>query len=92
MKYIVTTVGILVIGAGIWYFFFYNTEDTGPDNLPTAEEVERMQEIEESSSQVAPNAVPGAGVRAPGTLPKPEPATTTATATIEAETEIDPQP
>jgi len=66
---------VVLLCAGYWFFikpilFGQNV----PTNPPTAEEVERMKEIERSSSQLAPNAVPGAGVRPVGSLPPTPPA------------------
>jgi len=61
---------VLLGGAGYWYANYMGwLSNYGPDNLPTAEERQRMQEVERSSSQIAPNAVPGAGVRPKGSLP-----------------------
>ena len=82
----------VLAGAGVWYMVRAGLfEDAGPTNLPTAEELERMREIDQSSSQVAPNAKPGAGVFAPGTLPPPPPvenaSSTTATSTDTTDSE-----
>lgn len=77
-----------LVGAGVWYMVHAGWfEDTGPTNLPTAEELERMREIDRSSSQVAPNAKPGAGVFAPGTLPPPPPPIEDASSTIATSTD-----
>jgi len=71
MKKILIFIFIIVfIGIGYWFFIQKNRKNE-PNNLPTADEIKRMREIEESSSQKAPNAVPGAGVRPVGSLPKP---------------------
>lgn len=73
-KIIITLVLVFILGAGFWYFVLPNLNTNGPSNLPTVEERQRMEAIEESSSKIAPNAVPGAGVRPVGSLPKtPEP-------------------
>lgn len=82
MKYLLTIIIIaILLGGGYWYgartgWF----EDTSPTNLPTAEEIERMEEIEDSSSTIAPNATPGTSVRPRGSTPRTPPtqeATTT---------------
>jgi len=78
MKYFLLGVGIAgLLGFGYWVVVQSGWFDssTVPSNLPTADERKRMQEIETSSSQIAPNAKAGAGVRPVGSLPKePEPA------------------
>ena len=59
-----------------------------PNTPPTAEELERIRAVEETSSQIAPDAKAGAGVFAPGTLPAPTPqpeSTTTESADTGAE-------
>ena len=72
----------VVLGVGVWYVIQTRSQDTGPTNLPTADERERMREIEESSSQIAPNAKKGVGVVPPGTMPPiPVSSTTVATGT-----------
>jgi len=77
MKYFLLGVGIAgLLGLGYWAVTQSGWFDGSavPSNLPTAEERKRMQEIEISSSQIAPNAKAGAGVRPVGSLPKePEP-------------------
>jgi len=88
MKAIVNTVLVLlVLGAGVWWYgaragWFVNHSPTNP---PTAEELERIEEIERSSSQIAPNAKPGAGVLPSGGTPRTQepaaPQATSATAT-----------
>ncbi len=85
-KILYTLIFIGILGAFYWYVIKPRLQDTGPTNLPTAEELQRIEEIEKSSSQIAPNAVPGAGVRPVGSLPKPEPtpvSTSTASSTQE---------
>jgi hypothetical protein len=57
-----------------------------PNNPPTAEEIERMEDIERTANEIAPNAKPGAGVFAPGTLPPP-PAPSTTTEAVASTTE-----
>jgi len=88
-KTIIIILAIAVIATGYWlskrYGWFGNEALTNP---PTAQEIKRMKEIEKSSSQIAPDAVPGAGVRPAGTLPKPTPVETEAT-TTEEKMEID---
>jgi len=55
---------------------------TAPSRLPTAGELERMAEIDRSSARIAPNAIPGAGVRPKGSLPpRTEPVNETTTTT-----------
>ena len=77
-----------LLGAGVWYAVQAGWfEDELPTNLPTAEEIERMREIERSSAQVAPNARAGAGVFAPGTLPPPVLESTSTEATTTESTE-----
>jgi flagellar basal body-associated protein FliL len=88
MKRIIVVLVVLVLLGGVWYFFFFDRGDTGPSNLPTQEDIQRMEEIEASSAQIAPNAVPGAGVRPKGsTPPKPEPTPTENSSTTTNETE-----
>ncbi len=83
IKYLITLLLVLLLGGVLsWYFFVRETKSEIPYNPPTAEELERIDNIEQSSSQVAPNAVPGAGVRPKGSLPRtPEPTATTSTET-----------
>ncbi len=73
------TLGVIITllaSAGYWYADYRGWINRyGPDNLPTAEERQRMAEVERSSSQIAPNAVPGAGVRPKGSLPPKQPET-----------------
>ena len=86
MKYTLIIVSIVfVLGLGYW-FFLRNTNE-GSTNLPTAEDWARIQAVEESSAQVAPNAVSGVGVRLEGDpeLAEPEPVTETSTTTNEAD-------
>lgn len=84
-KYLIwILVAVAILFLGYWFVVRPNLMDRGPSKPPTAEELQRMREIEESSSQIAPNAVPGAGVRPVGSLPRtPEP-TPAATGTEEA--------
>ncbi len=85
MKYLgILFITILLATAGYWIIFKTNIfSDETPENLPTKAEINRMEEIENSSSTIDPNAVPGAGVRPVGSIPKkpaptpPEKATTT---------------
>lgn len=92
-KILIAIVLLLLIGAGYWFIVRPNLGAKGPNNLPTADELRRIEAIEQSSSQIAPNAVPGAGVRPVGSLPKtpPEPApvstSTVSTTTTSVETE-----
>jgi hypothetical protein len=80
-KYLIVTFVLAVLGAaGYWYADYRGWINRyGPDNLPTAEERQRMAEIEKTSATIAPNAVPGAGVRPKGSLPPTPPPTPTAT-------------
>ena len=88
-KTFIAIVFLLIIGAGYWFLIRPNLGDSGPNNLPTAEEKKRIKDIEESSSQIAPNAVPGAGVRPVGSLPKtPEPTTESTTTASTTQTEV----
>jgi hypothetical protein len=81
---------LLLLVAGIaWYAMSagWFSGPVIPSNPPTAEELERIEEIKESSSQIAPDAKPGAGVYAPGTLPPPPtPSTTTEAVASSTET------
>jgi hypothetical protein len=92
-KTLLSIVLVLLLGAGYWFIIRPNLSKGGPDNLPTAEELRRIEAIEQSSSQIAPDAVPGAGVRPVGSLPKtpPEPViestSTASTTTPSPETE-----
>jgi uncharacterized protein YxeA len=71
MKRILTVITILaIVSFGAWFLFQRNKNKNGLENPPTAEELKRMEEIEKTSSQIAPDAVAGAGVRPKGTLPK----------------------
>ena len=86
-------IGLLVIVTLLagWFFFVRDSAPRGISNPPTAEELKRIEEIEESRSQRDPDAKTGVGVRPVGTLPPPtapkiEIATTstsTATSTLE---------
>ena len=87
MKYTITIlIVILVLFAG-WFFFFKDSGNKIPRNLPTAEDIERMEQVEQSSSKVDPNAKTGVGVRPVGSIPPtPEPeeeATSTSSTTTE---------
>lgn len=76
---------VILVGGGYWLFTYITANNNTPTNLPTAEDIERMRAIEESSSQVAPDAVPGAGVRPVGSLPpKTIETATTSTTTDES--------
>ncbi len=85
-KLIIFVLVVLLLGALYWYgsrsgWFV----DTSPTNLPTQEELQRINEIDQSSSQIAPDARAGAGVVPPGSAPPteaPEP-TTTAEETVD---------
>ena len=78
--YVGIGIAVLLIAGAVWYTVragWFEGPDI-PNNPPTAEELERMSEIERTANEIAPNAKPGAGVFAPGTLPPPPaPATTT---------------
>jgi len=94
MKYFFLGVGIaILLGAGYWVAMKSGWFDDNaiPSNLPTAEDRERMRAIETSSSQIAPNAKAGAGVRPVGSLPKEpevsESTSTTSTSTDQEDTE-----
>ncbi len=68
-------VAVLAIGGAYWYADYRGWfNNYGPDNLPTAEERARMQEIERTSATVAPNAKAGVGVVPRGSTPPPPPA------------------
>jgi hypothetical protein len=71
-------VGVVVLAlvVAVWYGVraSWFGGDELPNNPPTADELERIQEIERTSSEISPTAVPGAGVVPPGT-PVPEPVT-----------------
>jgi hypothetical protein len=86
MKYTLIIVSIVLI-LGLGYWFFLRDTNEGPKNPPTAEEWERIEAVEQSSAQVAPNAVSGVGVRLEGDpeLTEPEPVTETSTTTNEAD-------
>ncbi len=85
-RIIIVTVSLLILIGGAYVLFVYiNANSNAPTNLPTAEDIERMRAIEESSSQVAPDAVPGAGVRPVGSLP-PKTVETATTSTTTEET------
>ena len=90
MKYVLIFIFLLLLGGGAyWFFYMKDTEDNTLSNLPTAEEIERMNAVENSSSQIAPNAVTGVGVRPKGSLPKAppeEPIATSSNATSTSET------
>lgn len=88
---------LVLIIAALGYAAYWIADRQGwlrggvPQRLPTAEERARMEQVEESSNTVAPDAIPGAGVRPRGTLPPQEslsPATTT-DETTRAEEPID---
>jgi hypothetical protein len=83
MKYVVTLIALVIIaGGGYWYASRAGWfASTGPSNPPTAADRARMQEIDKSSATIAPNAVPGAGVRPVGSLPPPVLDTPAATGT-----------
>jgi hypothetical protein len=80
-RWVFTAVALVLAGALYWYADYRGWLDNyGPDNLPTAEERERMRQVEESASQIAPNAKAGAGVVPRGskpTAPPEVPATST---------------
>jgi hypothetical protein len=68
MKYTLITVAVLILGGAIyWLGSSVGLFGGGaPSNPPTKDELERMEEIEESSSQIAPDAEEGVGVRPVG--------------------------
>ncbi|MBP9749170.1 MAG: hypothetical protein KBD21_00295 [Candidatus Pacebacteria bacterium] len=85
----VLVLGVIAAGAlGFWYAknkgWF---EDRGPNNLPTAEERARMEEIDRTSSMVAPDALPGVGVVPKGSTPPPAPVVPSASSTSVLEPE-----
>lgn len=90
MKKTLITIGVLAVigGVGYWYADYRGwLNNFGPDNLPTAEERQRMEEVERSSAQRAPNAKPGAGVFLKGTLPpkaEEQPASSTSASTTDS--------
>lgn len=95
MKKLLILIVLVLLIAGVGYAVYaysgWFSENDLPSNLPTAEELERIRAVEESSLQPNPNATPGAGVRPPGSLPK-EPvleATSTGATSTEASTELD---
>ena len=75
MKYILSTVVVLAIAGSVyWYGMRAGWFDaSAPSHPPTADERRRMEEIDRKSSEIAPDAVPGAAVRMKGSLP-PTPA------------------
>ncbi len=86
MKYFLIFILLLSIGALSYWFMFYKKDNAPPYTPPTAQEVQRMKEIDKTSSEIAPDAVAGAGVRPVGSLPKAQPtpvaSTTSASSTI----------
>lgn len=76
MKYILSAVVVLAIAGGVyWYGMRAGWFDASiPSHPPTADERRRMEEIDRTSSEIAPDAVPGATVRMKGSLP-PSPVT-----------------
>jgi hypothetical protein len=64
---------VLLVSASAYWYFFYSKSPHVPSSPPTADELRRMEEVEKASSQRDPNAIPGAGVRPVGSLPKPAP-------------------
>jgi len=74
MKKIFLLILIIAIGGAVyWYgsragWFTSNT----PTNLPTAEDLERINAVEQSASQKAPDAKSGVGVVPKGSKPVPE--------------------
>jgi len=88
MKYVFVVIFFLFLGGGAyWFFYMQDSDNSVPSNLPTAEEIERMNAVEDSSSQIAPNAVTGVGVRPKGSLPIAPPVETTATSSMASSTE-----
>jgi len=74
-KRVLIGLGIVIVALAGW-FIVRSVWFAGPEipNLPpTAEELERMRAIDESSSQQADDARAGVGVFEPGTLPAPAP-------------------
>lgn len=87
MKYVSIILVILLIAGGIyWYGTYAGWFFPGPDNLPTAEEWDRIHEVERTSSQTDPNAKAGVGVAPRGTLPPSPPVeqTTSTSSTTDA--------
>jgi hypothetical protein len=84
---IISLLGILLL-TGFWFYvlpMYFKKQNVS--NPPTAEELQRMREIEESSSKIAPDAVPGAGVRPVGSLPKTPPPSEESTSTASSSSE-----
>ncbi len=88
MRYLYIFLAVAILGAvGYWYAerndwwgFF---EAPLPSAPPTAEERERMAEVERTSQTQAENPKPGAGVLPPGSRPPVQPATSTEATTTE---------
>ena len=76
--YVGIGITVLLIAGAVWYTVRagWFASPSIPNDPPTAEELERMSEIERTANEIAPNAKPGAGVFAPGTLPPPPPPAT----------------
>jgi hypothetical protein len=89
MKKLLIVLILLVLGAATyWYGARAGWYDrTGPTNLPTAEERERMEKVERSSAQIAPDAKPGIQVRPKGSTPPPPTPEETATSSEESPAE-----
>ncbi len=88
MRYILAGAFLAVLVGGVYWYGLRAGwfAPAIPMRLPTAEERRRMEEVERSSSQIAPNAVPGAGVRPRGSLPPHTEGTTSASSTLPATT------
>ncbi len=86
MRYFLILILLLSLGAFAYWFMFYKKNNTPPYIPPTAQEIQRMKEIDKTSSEIAPDAVAGAGVRPVGSLPKAQPkpvaSSTSASSTI----------
>jgi len=73
MKIVLTILLLVAIGGAVYWYgsgagWF---QDDGVTNPPTAEELERIRAIEESSAQQDPNAKAGIGVVPVGSKPEP---------------------
>ena len=73
-KVLILALVILLGGASVYWFLIQGDPEQEIEmNLPTASELERMEEIGRSTNQVAPDARPGVGVLPPGSTPVAEP-------------------
>jgi hypothetical protein len=94
MKIVITVLVLIALGGAVYWYgagagWFVGDGVTRP---PTADELERMRAVEESSSQVAPDAKAGIGVVPVGSKPEPAPEPTpenvATTSDEELETEV----